>query len=166
MQIRPAVLTDAEAITAIYNHAVTTTTASFDIEPKGVEHRRAWLAARAERHPVLVAVDGDEVTGWGAFSAYSDRPAYDATAEISVYVHPNRLRGGIGRALSVALLERAPHCGLHTVIARICSENTGSVAMVAGLGFNYAGTMHEVGYKFGRWLDVETWEYGVTAARE
>lgn len=163
MRIRPATADDAAAITAIYNQAVTASTASFDLEPKTVDDRLAWLANRLPRHAVLVAEDDAALVAWGALSPYSERAAYAATAEISVYVDADRARKGLGRALSLALLDVAAQEGLHSVLARICTENTGSIAMVESLGFTEAGMMHEVGRKFGRWLDVVTWEYRVPA---
>jgi phosphinothricin acetyltransferase len=110
---------------------------------------------------VIVAIEEGELVGWGALSPYSDRSAYASTAELSVYVDERWRQRGLGRALSVALLEAAAAEGLHSVLARICTENSGSIGMVRSLGFSDAGTMHEVGYKFGRWLDVATWEYRV-----
>lgn len=164
MQLRPATIDDAAAIAAIYNHAVANTTASFDVEPKSVENRAAWLTGRAPRHPVIVAEADGAVVGWGALSPYSERPAYHATVEISVYVDPAWHRRGVGRAIAAGLLELGAAHGLHAVLARICTENTGSIEMVRTLGFTDAGTMHEVGRKFDRWLDVVTWEYRVPAA--
>ncbi|MBN1193001.1 MAG: N-acetyltransferase [Coriobacteriia bacterium] len=161
MHIRPATAEDAAAIVGIYNQAVTGSTASFDTEPKTVEDRSRWLLGRQPRHPVLVADEKGEVVGWGALSPYSDRAAYAATAEISVYVDENHRGLGSGRALTEALLEAGRRAGLHAILARICSENTESISMVRSLGFTEAGTMHEVGRKFGRWLDVVTWEYRV-----
>lgn len=166
MLLRHAMATDATAIAAIYNHAVEHTTASFDTQPKSADDRARWLAERAERHPVIVAEDDGTVIGWGALSPYSERPAYDATVEISIYVAEGHHRRGIGRALARELLAMAPALGLHVVLARICTENDASIAMVRTLGFTDAGTMHEVGRKFGRWLDVATWEYRVPALHD
>lgn len=164
MQTRDATPADLPAITAIYNHAVLTSTASFDVEPRSLEDRQRWLAERTPRHPVIVAESDGEVIGWGALSRFSERPAYDATVEISIYVAEGHQRRGAGRALTVALLESAPGLGIHSILARICTENAGSVALVRSLGFAEAGTVHEVGHKFGRWLDVVTWEYLVTGS--
>jgi phosphinothricin acetyltransferase len=164
MHLRPATADDAQAIAEIYNHAVANTTASFDTEPKSAGDRTAWLIGRAPRHPVIVAESDGAVIGWGALSPYSERPAYLGTVEISVYVDPVWHRQGTGRAISARLLELAYERGLHAVLARICTENTGSIEMVRALGFTDAGTMHEVGRKFGRWLDVVTWEYRVPSA--
>lgn len=159
MRIRPATIEDVPAITAIYNHAVLTSTVSFDLEPKSAEDREQWLTRREPQHPVLVADDDGRVAGWGALSRFAERPAWNATAEISVYVDEAYRRQGLGRALSLGLLEIAPRLGLHAILARICTENLGSITMVRSLGFAEAGTVHEVGRKFDRWLDVVTWEY-------
>ena len=164
MHVRPATPDDAAAITDIYNQAVRATTASFDIEPKSVEERLAWLADRAPRHPVIVAEDESTVAGWGALSRYSERPAYDATVEISVYVDAAWHRRGVGRLLTDTLLARASAIGVHSVIARICTENAASVSLCKEAGFAEAGVMHEVGWKFERWLDVATYEYIVREA--
>jgi phosphinothricin acetyltransferase len=159
MQIRPAELKDAEAIAAIYNHAVRETTATFDTEEKSAEDRRGWLAERRPEHPVLVAeVENGAVTGWGALSPWSERCSYRATVEMSVYVDPTKLRRGNGSALATALLAAAPALGVHVVLSRICTENVASMAMSEQLGFTFVGTMHDVGRKFDRWLDVALFE--------
>jgi len=159
MHIRPATLADAPAINAIYNDAVSSSTASFDLEPQSVESRAEWLTGRAPRHPVIIAEIEGTVVGWGALSPYSARAAYDRTVEISLYVATGHQCSGIGRAMALELHRIAAAEGAHNILARICTENTGSIALVRSLGFHDAGTMHEVGHKFGRWLDVTTWEY-------
>lgn len=166
MYIRPAEIHDAAAIAAIYNHAVLSTTATFDTEPKTPEDRAAWLAGHESKrqHPVLVAEIDGVVAGWGSFSAWSDRCSYDSTVEMSVYIDPAYHRRGIGRALSEALLELAPQIGVHYVLGRICTENAASIALTESLGFSLVGVMHEVGRKFDRWLDVAMYELLVETA--
>ncbi len=152
--VRTARPEDAAAIAAIYNHAVLHTTATFDTEPKSAENRLEWLSDRARQHPVIVAEEDGIVLGWGAFSGWSDRCSYAATVEMSVYIDPAHTRQGLGRTLSSELLRLAPVVGVHNILSRICSENTASLAMAERLGFTTVGTMHEVGRKFDRWLDV------------
>ena len=157
--LRAARSEDAAAIAAIYNHAVLNGTATFDTETKSAENRLAWLANRAEQHPVIVAEEDGVVVGWGAFLPYSDRAAYISTVEMSVYIDPAHLRGGIGGALSRQLLDMAPGIGVHNILSRICTENVASLAMAERLGFTVVGTLHEVGRKFDRWLDVVMLEF-------
>lgn len=157
--IRPAVAADAARIAAIYNVAVTTSTATFDEQEKTPADRARWLAAHeAAGLPVLVAEQDGETVGWGSLSSYSDRCSYRATTEISVYIDEHHLHEGLGYALSRALIEAAPAHGVHTIMARICSENTASIGMTRKLGFAEVGTLHESGRKFGRWLDVTIFE--------
>jgi phosphinothricin acetyltransferase len=153
MLIRTAATTDVQTITAIYNQAVADTTASFDLEPRSTEDRMTWFANHGPRHPVIVAEVGGVIAGWASLSPYSERPAYEDTAEISIYIDRAWHRRGIGAALGMDLLARARAAGLHCIIARICTENEASLNLTRNLGFSDAGTLHEVGFKFGRWLD-------------
>jgi L-amino acid N-acyltransferase YncA len=152
--IRRAVIDDAAAIARIYNQAVVGTTATFDTELKSEADRRVWLSDRSAEHPVIVGSADDEVVGWGAFLPWSDRCAYRSTVEMSVYVDEAHHRHGVGAALSRELLGMAADLGVRTVLARVCSENVTSLAMAKRLGFREIGTMHDVGRKFDRWLDV------------
>jgi len=143
-----------EAITAIYNEAVATTTATFDTEPKSVSDRQRWFETHGPRHPVLVACSGGEVVGWACLSAWSDREAYSGTAEITYYVAESARRRGVGRALQQAIVRAAVERGFHTLIARITAGNDVSVRLCEGSGFERIGTLREVGNKFGDLLDV------------
>jgi L-amino acid N-acyltransferase YncA len=153
--MRPAVESDAADIARIYNQAVENTTATFDTEVQSPEKRLAWLRAHADpRHPVLVAELDGKVVGWASLSSWSDRCAYAASVEASAYVDEAHQGGGLGRALSAAVLEAGRAAGVHAVLGRICTENVASIAMSKKLGFTEVGVLHEVGFKFGRWLDV------------
>jgi phosphinothricin acetyltransferase len=102
----------------------------------------------------MVAVEGDVVIGFGALSAYRDRPAYSTTVEDSVYVAPGHQGKGVGRAVLEALVEAAELRGFHTVIGRIAGGNAASIALHQRCGFEVVGVEREVGRKFRRWLDV------------
>jgi phosphinothricin acetyltransferase len=152
--LRRAEPRDARAIAEIYNEAIRNTTATFDTQPKSEEDRRAWLASHGARHPVLVAECEGQVVGWGALSAWSERPAYADTAESSFYVAEAWRGKGIGRALKQKLIEEAREAGLHTLLARVSEGNEASLHLNKSVGFVVVGTMREVGWKFGRRLDV------------
>jgi L-amino acid N-acyltransferase YncA len=153
--IRPAVHADAARIAEIYNQAVMHSTATFDTEPETAEDREHWLGEHtAPQHPVIVAERDGRVVGWASLSRYSDRCAYEATVEASAYIDEAETGRGLGTALSQALLEAGRAGGVHAVLARICTENTASLAMSRKLGFVEVGVMREVGVKFGRSLDV------------
>jgi len=154
MHVRRARLDDAEALRAIYNLEVTTSTVTFDLVPRSAEEQRAWLLDRSGAHLALVADEGGEVIGFGSLSPYRDRPAYRTSVEDSVYVHRDHQGKGVGKALLTALIEGAVAHGFHAVMARVVGGHTASIALHEALGFEVVGTEREVGRKFGRWLDV------------
>jgi phosphinothricin acetyltransferase len=152
--IRTATLDDAEAIRSIYNAEVTSSTVTFDLEPRSLAAQREWLAARSGAHSAVVAVAEGEVIGFGSLSPWKDRPAYRTSVEDSVYVHRSHQGEGIGRILLERLLEVANESGFHAVFGRIVGGHEASLALHKALGFEVVGTEREVGRKFGRWLDV------------
>jgi phosphinothricin acetyltransferase len=154
IQVRLATEADLPAIRAIYNHYVLTSTCTFQIEPDTEADRLAWFQSRGPAHPVVVAETEKEVVGWGALSPWKSRCAYDRSVEASVYVQPDLHRRGIGRAILCDLIDRARAIGHHTIIGGACTEHTGSLALQQALGFEPIGCFREVGWKFGRWLDV------------
>jgi L-amino acid N-acyltransferase YncA len=156
MEVRLARLEDAEGIRAIYNREVLEGTATFDLRPRSLDDQRSWLTDRSGAHAVLVAVEGDEVLGFGSLSAYRARPAYSTTVEDSVYVAPGHQGRGVGRAVLEALVDAAAQRGFHTVIGRIAGGNEASVVLHQRCGFEVVGVEREVGRKFRRWLDVTT----------
>ena len=154
LRIRRAERGDWEAIVKIYNEAILTTTATFDTEPKTVKQRSGWFEAHGERYPILVAILDDCVVGWASLSRWSDRPAYDETAETSFYVKSEHRGHGIGRRLKEAAIEEARRLGFHTLIARVAEGSCESLHLNESCGFVRVGTLREVGRKFGRYLDV------------
>ncbi|HZA76984.1 MAG TPA: GNAT family N-acetyltransferase [Acidimicrobiales bacterium] len=157
--VRLARLDDAEATRRIYNAEVTASTATFDLVPRSFEQQRDWLTARSGAHAVLVAEDeADGVVGFASLSPWRDRPAYATSVEDSVYVHPGHQGRGIGKMLLSELLEVANAHGFHAVFARIVGGHEASIKLHEACGFEVVGTEHEVGRKFGRWLDVVVME--------
>jgi L-amino acid N-acyltransferase YncA len=154
LTIRRASAADLPQITEIYNEAIQKTTASFDIEPKTPEQQQSWFSNHDDRHPILVATENGFITAWASLSQWSDRSAYSETAEISVYVREEYRRKGIGKQLMAAIIQEGKTAGLHTVIARIAGSNKVSADLCKSLGFQYIGTMREVGKKFDILLDV------------
>jgi L-amino acid N-acyltransferase YncA len=154
LEIRRAELADLEAITEIYNEAILNTTATFDTEPKTSSERLLWFQSHGERHPVLVAVLDGQVVGWASLSKWSERRAYDDTAETTFYVQAEHRGQGIGRKLEEAIIAEARRLRFHTLIARVAEGSNESLHLCQSFGFLTIGTLREVGRKFGRLLDV------------
>jgi L-amino acid N-acyltransferase YncA len=154
--IRPAQPSDIPAITRIYGHAVEHGTATFELAaPDEAEMARRMNDLVANGFPYLVAEFDGAFAGYAYAALYRTRPAYRSTVEDSVYVAANMQGCGIGRALLAALIDAAAARGFRQMIAVIGdSEQTASIALHAALGFSYIGTLPNVGFKFGRWLDT------------
>jgi phosphinothricin acetyltransferase len=153
--IRLATADDLSAINDIYNYYVPRSTCTYQLEPETLESRQTWFAAHPpEKYPVTVALAAGQVVGWGALSKFRERAAYNPTVEASVYIHHDHHRRGIGKALLADLIERAKAIGYHSLIGGADGEQTSSLALQESLGFQKVGHFQEVGYKFGRRLDV------------
>lgn len=156
MQIREAEDRDMTGIAAIYNHAVTETTAIWNEVVVDAANRAAWAAERRRLgYPVLVAVEsGEQVVGYASFGDWRAFDGYRHTVEHSVYVRHDRQGAGIGKSLMQALIARARVLGKHAMVAGIEARNTGSIRLHEGLGFVRVGLLPQVGTKFGTWLDL------------
>lgn len=162
-QIRPAREGDMPALLAIYNDAVEHSVATFDLKPRSAEAGAAWLAEHTEHHPLFVAelANGTPV-GYASLSPYRSMPAYDSTAELSLYIHPDYQHRGLGRAIAEHILAVArADARLHLIVSVITASHTASIALHEKLGFRLCGTLHEAGFKFGAYHDVVHYELGV-----
>lgn len=153
--IRRARRADCPAILEIYNEAVRTTTASYDFEPRSLEHRLAWFDDHVRNDfAVLVAETDSRVVGWGSLSRYHERHGYRFTCEDSLYVAESHRGRGIGGRLLAPLIDAAIAREMHTIIAAIDAANETSLRLHRRFGFVECGRFREVGHKFDRWLDV------------
>jgi len=156
LAIRPANPADIPAITRIYAHAVQHGTASFELTPPDeAEMRRRMQAILDGKFPYFVAEIDGTVAGYAYASLYRTRPAYRFTVEDSVYVAPDMHRRGVGRALLLKLIEACAALGFRQMIAVIGdSEQAASIGVHKACGFEPAGNLKNIGWKFGRWLDT------------
>ena len=154
--LRSATAADLPAINAIYNHYVLTCTCTYQTVPSTEEERAEWFAAHGPKHPVIVAVDEatDTVIGWGSLSKFHPRQAYENSVEDSVYLHHDWQGKGVGSLVLGELVRLAKQLGHHTILGGIDASRAGSIALHAKFGFEKVSHLKEVGFKFGRWLDV------------
>jgi L-amino acid N-acyltransferase len=154
VSVRLATESDLAAINEIYNHYVLHSTCTYQEEPESIEDRRHWFAHHGTQHPVTVAETNSKVIGWGSLSAYHARSAYRRTVENSVYVHHESHRRGMGSILLADLIARSRALGQRAIIAGIDADQAASIALHAKFEFQQVGHFKQVGFKFGRWLDV------------
>jgi L-amino acid N-acyltransferase YncA len=156
MRIRPAAASDAAALAAIYGHHVLHGLGTFEEVPPSPEDMAGRMTAVTEWGlPYLVAEIDGLVAGLAYAGLFRPRAAYRYTVEDSVYVAPDRVGQGVGKALLGEVIKACEAMGLRRMVAMIGdSGNAGSIGLHAALGFSRAGIMPAVGYKHGRWLDV------------
>jgi 7-cyano-7-deazaguanine synthase len=162
-RIRRTVEGDLAAIFEIYHEQVLHGIATFDTHPRSPEQQREWFLRHSPpQYPALVAVDAaGTIIGWATLTPWSDRKAYDRTAEVSEYVRADHRARGVGSALLHALIDHARAHGLKTLLARMADANPASVRLHEAAGFTTIGVMSRVGEKFGRVLDVRMMQRGV-----
>ena len=127
LNIRPANEKDVETIMRIYNDAILNTSATFDTEIKTLDDRIAWFRSHDAQHPILVGEINNVVIGWASLTRWSDRCAYDGTAEVSVYVQKENRGIGVGKRLLEILVHEGEKAGLHYLLARISQGNEASI---------------------------------------
>lgn len=153
--IRPAIEADIPAILAIYNDAVLNTAAIWNDDLVDLDNRLAWFAARrAQGYPVLVAVEGESVLGYASYGDFRAFQGYRFTVENSIYVAGAARGKGAGTALLGALVDHAAGSGKHVMVAGIEAGNDVSIRLHARHGFIETARMPELGFKFGRYLDL------------
>ena len=154
--IRPATETDAEAVAAIYGHNVLHGFGTFEeVPPSPAEMDQRRLAVVGHGLPWLVAEDADRVLGYAYAGPFRPRAAYRYTVEDSIYLAPDAIGRGLGRALLSAVLDACEAIGLRQVVAVIGdSRNAASIGLHRALGFEPAGVGRNVGFKHGRWVDI------------
>jgi phosphinothricin acetyltransferase len=160
--IRRVVQDDLPALLAIYNHFVVHTPVTFDIEPRTLAQRQAWLDTFADvgRHQCFVAARDSQAIGWACSGRFKEKAAYDTSVEASIYLAPGEEGKGLGRKLYRTLFDALAGEDVHRAFGGITQPNEASIGLHLTMGFSQIGTYREVGRKFGRYWDV-AW-YGKT----
>ena len=154
--VRDAVAGDLTAITAIYAEGVLIGTGTFELSPPDESEMSRRMAAVAEvGMPWLVAEIDGGVVGYAYVGPFRTRSAYRYTVEDSIYILASAQGRGVGRALLDELIVRCEAAGIRQILAVIGdAANEGSIRLHAACGFEPAGAIKDVGWKFDRWLDV------------
>jgi len=154
--MRSAKRDDLPRIVEIYNSTVASRMVTADTEEVSVESRVPWFEGHTpDRHPLLVHEDGGEVAAWVSFERFHARPAYAATAEISIYVATEHRGRGLGRSLLREALDMAPGLGIRTVVALVFAHNEPSLRLFRSFGFDEWGLLPDV-------AEMDGGEYGLT----
>ena len=149
---------DAAAITAIYNHYVLHSVATFDTDP--VNESAMWekVSQIAAKYPCWVAEEAGEVIGYCYAHPWKEKAAYQTTLETTIYLSPEYTGKSIGRRMMEHLIADCRERGFHALVACITADNVGSCHLHEQLGFRIVSHFEQVGQKFHRWLDVVDYE--------
>ena len=150
----------SEEILAILNEAIINSTALYDYTPRTIDSMERWFAAKQHANfPVIGAVDsGGELLGFASYGVFRAYAANKYTVEHSLYVAAAHRGKGIGRQLLAGIVDKAQRQDFHLLVGCIDSTNAASIKLHKALGFEYAGTIKEIGFKFGRWLDLDFYQ--------
>ena len=146
----------AAAILAIFNDAITNSTALYDYKPRSIEMIAAWFDSKAKGKFPVIGIESDtgELIAFGSYGTFRAWPAYKYSVEHSVYVNA-RFRGrGLGKRVLQEVIAAAKGQGYHVLVGVIDATNSVSIRLHERLGFTHSGTIRQAGFKFGRWLDV------------
>lgn len=153
--VRLATEADIPQILAIYNDVILNTTAVYNYDPHTLEMRQEWFAQKQQLgHPVFVASAENKIVGFSTYGPFRAWQAYQFTVENSVYVKADCRGKGIAKLLMQPVIDAAKAAGKHTIVAGIDATNEASIYLHKQFGFEQVACFKEVGYKFGRWLDL------------
>jgi phosphinothricin acetyltransferase len=143
---RDALLEDLPQVVAIYNSIVAGRMVTADLEPVTVESRQKWFHEHTpDRRPLWIVMDGGkEVVGWASFQDFYGRPAYNGTAEISIYLHPDSRGKGLGGKVLKYCMQQAPSLGITTLLGYIFAHNEPSIRLFRKLGFEEWANMPDI----------------------
>jgi len=155
-QLKPCTEKQLPEILDIFNEAILNSTALYDYKPRTMEIMIAWYADKQQgNYPVIGAFDqNDSLLGFMSYGMFRVRPAYKYTVEHSVYVRSDMRGRGIGKMLLREIIKKAEEQGYHVLIGVIDASNSVSMKLHENAGFALSGIMKQIGYKFGKWLDV------------
>jgi phosphinothricin acetyltransferase len=150
----------SEQILAIFNEAIVNSTALYDYKPRSLQSMATWFENKKKGNfPVIGAVnETGELLGFASYGPFRAWPAYKYSVEHSVYVALPHRGKGLGKLLLQAIIEAAREQEYHVLVGAIDSQNAASIRLHRGCGFEHAGTVRQVGFKFGRWLDLDFYQ--------
>ncbi|MBV7538654.1 GNAT family N-acetyltransferase [Duganella sp. sic0402] len=146
----------AGAILDIFNDAIRHSTALYEYKPRTPEIMATWFETKRNGGFPVIGVEDENGTllGFGSYGTFRAFPAFKYTVEHSVYIHQDHRGKGLGKLLMQELITAARAANLHAMMGGIDAANAGSIKLHASLGFKHVGTLPEVGFKFGKWLDL------------
>lgn len=156
-----------EPILEILNDAIINTTALYDYKPRSLEMMSSWFDAKEKgKFPVIGIVEGKRLIGFGSYGTFRNWPAYQYSVEHSIYIRKEYRGQGFGHKILNEILKEAEKQNYHNVIGGIDSENEASKKLHLKAGFEFSGRIKHAGFKFGKWLDLDFYQYLLKTPRK
>ena len=154
--IRTAAREDIQAILQIVNYSILNKTSNYLYSEQTIADQTKWYEDKTSKnYPIIVAESNGAIIGFGTYGTFREKIGYQFTVEHSVYVSNEYIGKGIGSKLLTELIKMAKPAGYHTMIGGIDAANTDSIAFHKKFGFVETAVLKEVGFKFGKWLDLQ-----------
>ena len=154
--IREATESDLPAMLEIYNDIIVNTTAVWHDEPHTLAMRKEWFEQRKQQGlPIFAALEDEKILGFSTIGSFRPWPGYRYTVENSIYVAKESRGKGVANSLMPPIINAAKELNLHAIVAGIEATNTTSIALHNKFGFVEVAHFKEVGFKFGRWMDLK-----------
>jgi phosphinothricin acetyltransferase len=145
MQFRNATIDDLPMIVAIYNSTVDSRMVTADTEPVSVSDKINWFNQHHSKRPIwVVELENNVIIGWISFQDFYGRPAYNGTAEISIYIHEDFRKKGCGKKMLQHVISKAKSLEIHTLLGFVFEHNTNSIKMCESLGFETWGNLKDI----------------------
>ncbi|MDB5203760.1 MAG: GCN5-related N-acetyltransferase [Ferruginibacter sp.] len=147
MEFRNAVIDDLPDIVAIYNAVIPGRMVTADTEPVTVADKLAWFNEHTpNRRPLWIVAENNTTIGWVSFQDFYGRPAYNGTAEISIYLHESAQHKGNGRKILQYAFEQCPALGIDKLLGFIFAHNKPSLRLFESLGFSEWGHLEDIAF--------------------
>ncbi|WP_242155089.1 GNAT family N-acetyltransferase [Aestuariivivens sediminis] len=160
--IRPVHLDDAKALLDIYNYYVLHTAVTFDIKPLSLETFQYKLKDITAVYPFIVFEADHEILGYAYGSRFRPKPAYDYVVESTVYVKHDAHGQQIGTQLYAELIRQLKEAHYHTILGVLTIPNAASIKLHEKFGFQKAGELKDIGFKFNTWQTIGIWQLQLT----
>jgi len=148
----------AEEICTIYNYYINSSIATFEEDEVSVEEMVKRLKKIEQKYIGYVYEEEGSVLGYAYIDEFKGRSAYRKTCESTIYIKNDSLRLGIGKKLYSSIIGSAREMEFHSIVAVVASPNNCSEKLHSSMGFSIQGTLREVGYKFGKFIDISYWQ--------
>ena len=156
MVYRNATLEDLPIIVEIYNSTIGSREVTADTDPVSVADKLSWFHEHnPNTRPLWMIENENEIIGWVSFQDFYGRPAYDGTAELSLYLKEQHRNQGIGKTVVQYAISKCPQLGINNLLGFVFEQNKNSLKMISSLGFEEWGHLKNIAILDGKYCSLK-----------